>query len=60
MPWLRQWHNDIDPATGLRMGDYFSDFIEEECRTLGLAAAELRDWQPPAPARRARGRKPRN
>ena len=23
VPWLRQWHNDIDPETGLRMGDFF-------------------------------------
>ena len=21
VPWLRQWHNDIEPETGLRMGD---------------------------------------
>jgi len=57
VPWLRQWHNDIDPATGVRMGDYFAEFIDDECRSLGLNLAELREWKPPAPARRPRGRR---
>jgi hypothetical protein len=57
IPWLRQWHNDVDPATGLRMGDYFADFIDDECRSLGLNQADLRQWKPPAPARRQRGRR---
>ena len=57
VPWLQQWHNDVDPATGLRMGDYFADFIDEEARSLGLNLADLRDWKPPAPARRPRGRR---
>jgi len=56
VPWLRQWHNDVDLATGLRMGDYFADFIGDECRSLGLNLTELRDWKPPAPARRPRSR----
>ena len=29
VPWLRQWHNDIDPESGLRMGDFFSGYVEE-------------------------------
>jgi hypothetical protein len=50
-------HNNIDQATGLRMGDYFADFIDDECRSLGLSLAGLRDWKPPAPTRRPRGRR---
>jgi hypothetical protein len=57
VPWLRQWHNDIDPATGVRMGDYFAEFIDDECRSLGLSLADLREWKPPAPTRRPRGRR---
>lgn len=54
VPWLRQWHNGLDPETGLHMGDYFADFVDEEARALGLSLADLRAWTPPAPVRRAR------
>ncbi len=57
VPWLRQWHNDIDAETGLRMGDYFAGFIEEEARERGLTIDDLRSWTPPAPTRRPRGRR---
>lgn len=56
-PWLRQWHNEIDVETGLRMGDFFTGYVEEEMRDLGLTLDDLRAWKPPAPTRRARGRK---
>ena len=51
MPWLRQWHNDLDPVTGHRLGDFFADFVTTECHTLGLTAADLTRWTPPAPTR---------
>ncbi|TDH61147.1 BREX-2 system adenine-specific DNA-methyltransferase PglX [Dankookia rubra] len=57
VPWLRQWHNAIDPETGLRMGEYFAEFVGDEARSLGLTLAELRAWTPPAPTRRPRGRR---
>ncbi|MBV1800484.1 DUF7008 domain-containing protein [Siccirubricoccus sp. G192] len=57
VPWLRQWHNDIDAETGLRMGDYFAGFIEEEARERGLTIDDLRNWTPPAQARRRRARR---
>ncbi len=56
VPWLRQWHNGIDRDTGLRMGDFFSGYVEEEARSLGLTLDDLRAWAPPAPVRRRRGR----
>jgi hypothetical protein len=34
LPWLKQWHNDDDPETGLRLGDYFADFVGAEERAL--------------------------
>ena len=35
LPWLKQWHNEPDAAfDGLRMGDYFEGFINEEARQL--------------------------
>ena len=56
VPWLRQWHNDVDPATGQRMGDYFAQFLEEEGRALGLTVDDLGRWAPPVanPGRRRR------
>jgi hypothetical protein len=32
LPWLKQWHNDIDPEYGERMGEYFAAFVAEERR----------------------------
>ena len=34
IPWLRQWHNDLDPALGVRLGDYFLSYLEDELRLL--------------------------
>lgn len=36
LPWLRQWHDDVDPAYGMGMGEYFAGFVEEEERSLGV------------------------
>jgi hypothetical protein len=57
VPWLRQWHNGLDPDTGVHMGDYFAEFVEDEARALGVTLAELRAWTPPAPVRRTRQRR---
>ena len=57
VPWLRQWHNDIDSETGLRMGDFFLGYVEEQARELGLTLDDLCRWTPPEPARRGRGRR---
>ena len=57
VPWLRQWHNDLDADTGLRMGDFFAGYVEEQARELGLTLDDLHAWSPPAPARGRRGRR---
>ncbi|MDX8483149.1 BREX-2 system adenine-specific DNA-methyltransferase PglX [Mesorhizobium sp. VK24D] len=53
VPWVRQWHNEIDIEMGLRMGDFFQGYVEEQARELGLTLGDLRSWAPPA---RVRGR----
>jgi hypothetical protein len=53
LPWLRQWHNDYDSQTGLRMGDYFGEFVRDEARELGMTESEVANWSPPAAPRRA-------
>ncbi len=58
LPWLKQWHNDIDRETGVRMGDYYTQFVDEATREVGLTTGALRSWAPGAPAtRRRQGRR---
>ncbi len=48
LPWLKQWHNEIDPEYGVGMGDYFEGFVEEETRALGVTVEDVRGWVPAA------------
>jgi hypothetical protein len=32
LPWLKQWHNELNPDYGMGLGDYFAGFLDEECR----------------------------
>ena len=59
IPWLKQWHNDIDPTFGQGMGDYFAGFLDEEARRLGKTVEQVRQWQPPARGAAAKTRQPR-
>ena len=52
LPWLKQWHNDIDPTYGVGMGDYFDDFVREEAKTLDVTLETVRAWQPAAGAKK--------
>lgn len=54
LPWLKQWHNDVDPESNQRLGDYFAGFLDQELRAQGLTVEHLTAWKPPA---RGRGRK---
>jgi len=56
VPWLEQWHNEIDPAYGERMGTYYRGFVNEEVRALGFTLDDLRAWKPVVTAAK-RGRK---
>ncbi|MFP4585294.1 MAG: DUF7008 domain-containing protein, partial [Desulfococcaceae bacterium] len=66
LPWIKQWHNDLDPEFNLRMGDFFEDFIAEEARRLDKTTAEIAEWKPPktkpkkkktkTPARKTKGK----
>ncbi len=46
LPWLRQWHNQLDPEFQTPMGDYFEGFIQAEARELGKTIDEIRAWEP--------------
>ncbi|MCK6557260.1 BREX-2 system adenine-specific DNA-methyltransferase PglX [Candidatus Binatia bacterium] len=55
LPWVQQWHNEVDPGHNLRMGDYFADFVTEEARALGVTTDQIRAWKPPAKRGRRKG-----
>jgi hypothetical protein len=46
VPWLEQWHNEMDPAYGEHMGTYYRGVVNEEARALGFTLDDLRAWKP--------------
>lgn len=36
IPWLKQWHNTIDPVYNERMGDFFDIFLQGQLQQYGL------------------------
>jgi hypothetical protein len=57
LPWLKQWHNEIDPEYGVPMGDYFEGFVQDEARQMTKTVDEVRVWQPAGKVSRKRGGK---
>ena len=41
VPWLKQWHNELDPTYGIGMGDFFADYVVEESRLIGKTVEDL-------------------
>ena len=54
IPWVKQWHNDINEEFGYALGDYFENFIEDEARTLGMTLEDVRAWEPPKKVKKKR------
>ena len=46
LPWLKQWHNEIDPEYDQRLGDFFETFLHTRLSELGLTEDDLRSWTP--------------
>ena len=57
LPWLKQWHNEVDPEFNVPMGDYFEGFIQDEARQMNKTVEEVRNWQPPKRKRGAKGQR---
>ncbi len=52
IPWIKQWHNEPSAEfDGQRMGDYYENFLNEECRRHHLTHDDLRAWRPPKKTR---------
>lgn len=59
-PCLLQWHNELDPEIGVRMGEYFVQFAEGQCQELGFSPEDVGAWQPATAASGRRGRRRRS
>lgn len=46
VPWLKQWHNELVPEYGQRMGDFFASFVETEARSVNTTPEDLAQWTP--------------
>jgi hypothetical protein len=58
VPWVIQWHNDpSEEFAGLRLGDYFRDFVAGECQALGVTLEQVRGWRPEARGSAGRAKK---
>jgi hypothetical protein len=56
MPWVRQWHGEVDPAFGLSPADAYASYLEDQMHRCQVSTDDLTAWLPP-PA--GRGRRPR-
>lgn len=57
LPWVHQWHPEVDDDLGMSTGDYLQGLLDAQLAQHGLTLTAVRAWQPPAPARRTRGRR---
>lgn len=55
LPWIHQWHPEIDPEFGETAGQSFQTMLEHDAHELGLTLEDIRNWQPPAKSTKAKG-----
>ena len=57
LPWIHQWHPEIDPEFGDTAGQSYQSLLENDAHELGLTLEDVRGWQPPAKGgkRKAKG-----
>lgn len=48
IPWLKQWHNEVNPEFGERLGDFYEGYLLEELRLWNLTQSDLLEWRPSA------------
>ena len=47
LPWIHQWHPEIDPEYNETAGTSFQTLLESEAQELGLTLEDIRNWTPP-------------
>ncbi|APE09079.1 DNA methylase [Rhodococcus sp. 2G] len=51
LPWVRQWHGEIDPEYGESVADTIEEVLRSHSADLGVTTEDLGAWRPPAPTR---------
>lgn len=46
LPWVAQWHAEVDPRFGSTPADIYGGFLTDVCAQLGLTADDLVAWRP--------------
>lgn len=54
LPWILQWHNDINPDMGIRLGDYLRDQLLVAASDIEVAVEDLENFVPVTTKRRAK------
>ncbi|WP_433151902.1 BREX-2 system adenine-specific DNA-methyltransferase PglX [Actinomadura nitritigenes] len=57
MPWVRQWHGEVDPAFGQSPADAYTMYMESKQREYGISDDDLKNWRPERPKRGGRKKK---
>lgn len=47
LPWIHQWHPEIDAEYGETAGQSFQHMLESDAHELGLTLEDVRQWTPP-------------
>ena len=47
LPWIHQWHPEIDPEFGDTAGQSYQSLLENDAHELGLTLDDVRNWEPP-------------
>jgi hypothetical protein len=51
MPWVRQWHNEVDPVFGVSPAYEYDTYLTSQREKYGLTEDDPRAWAPPKAAR---------
>jgi hypothetical protein len=51
LPWLAQWHADVDPRLGDSPSGLYRAFTEQQALAGGRTLADVPEWRPAAPTR---------
>ncbi|MEU9023339.1 BREX-2 system adenine-specific DNA-methyltransferase PglX [Actinomadura sp. NPDC048394] len=57
LPWVRQWHGEVDPAFGQSPADAYTMYLESKQREYGISDDDLKNWRPEKPKRGGRKKK---
>ena len=47
MPWVRQWHDELDPAFGQSPADAYDTYLTSQRERHSLTDEDLVSWTPP-------------